>query len=45
MCKNANHMINKKRVGFATLLGAFLGVFCILGASGRIGGCTSRFRN
>jgi hypothetical protein len=33
-------MINIKRVGFATLLGAILGVFCILGASGRIGGWT-----
>jgi hypothetical protein len=31
-------MINIKRVGFATILGAILGVFCILGASGRIGG-------
>jgi hypothetical protein len=31
-------MINIKRVIFATLLGAILGVFCILGASGRIGG-------
>ena len=33
-------MINIKRVGFATLLGAILGIFCILGASGRIGGWT-----
>ena len=33
-------MINIKRVGLATLLGAILGVFCILGASGRIGGWT-----
>jgi len=31
-------MINVKRVGFATILGAILGVFCILGAGGRIGG-------
>jgi len=31
-------MINIKRVGFATLVGTILGVFCILGASGRVGG-------
>jgi hypothetical protein len=31
-------MINVKRVVFATILGAILGVFCILGASGRLGG-------
>jgi hypothetical protein len=31
-------MVNIKRVGYATLAGAILGIFCILGASGRIGG-------
>lgn len=31
-------MMNLKRIGLATLLGAILGIFCILGASGRIGG-------
>lgn len=31
-------MANIKRIGFATLLGALLGVLCILGASGRVGG-------
>jgi hypothetical protein len=31
-------MISVKRIGFATLLGAILGIFCILGASGRVGG-------
>jgi hypothetical protein len=31
-------MINLKRIGFATVLGAILGIFCILGASGRVGG-------
>jgi hypothetical protein len=31
-------MINIKRIGFATVLGAILGIFCILGASGRVGG-------
>ena len=33
-------MINIKRVGLAIILGAILGIFCILGASGRIGGWT-----
>ena len=33
-------MVNIKRVGFATLAGAVLGIFCILGASGRLGGWT-----
>jgi len=31
-------MINLKRIGFATIIGALLGIFCILGASERIGG-------
>jgi hypothetical protein len=31
-------MIHLKRIGLATLLGAILGIFCILGASTRIGG-------
>jgi len=31
-------MINLKRIGFATFIGAILGIFCILGASERIGG-------
>jgi len=31
-------MIYLKRIGFATLIGAILGIFCILGASGRVGG-------
>jgi hypothetical protein len=31
-------MINLKRIVFATLIGAILGILCILGASGRIGG-------
>jgi hypothetical protein len=31
-------MLNVKRIGFATLIGAVLGIFCILGASGRVGG-------
>ncbi|MFO8019053.1 MAG: hypothetical protein R6U96_10480 [Promethearchaeia archaeon] len=30
--------MNLKRIGIATLLGGILGVFCILGASGRLGG-------
>ena len=33
-------MINLKRIGISTLFGAILGIFCILGASGRIGGWT-----
>lgn len=33
-------MINLKRIAFATLIGALLGIFCILGASGRVGGWT-----
>jgi hypothetical protein len=33
-------MINIKRIVFATLIGAVLGIFCILGASGRVGGWT-----
>ena len=37
---NANRMVSIKRVGIATLAGAILGIFCILGASGRIGGWT-----
>ena len=32
--------MNYKRFGIATLTGALLGVLCILGASGRIGGWT-----
>ena len=31
-------MISVKRIGIATLFGAILGIFCILGASGRVGG-------
>jgi hypothetical protein len=31
-------MINLKRTGLATLIGAVLGIFCILGAGGRLGG-------
>ena len=31
-------MLDLKRIGIATLLGAILGIFCILGASGRVGG-------
>ncbi|TFF63858.1 MAG: hypothetical protein EU521_00025 [Promethearchaeota archaeon] len=31
-------MINLKRVGLATLLGAILGIFCIIGAGTRVGG-------
>lgn len=31
-------MIDLKRIGLATLIGAVLGIFCILGASGRVGG-------
>lgn len=31
-------MMNLKRIGLATLLGGILGIFCILGASGRLGG-------
>jgi hypothetical protein len=31
-------MINLKRIVLATSLGAVLGIFCILGASGRVGG-------
>jgi hypothetical protein len=31
-------MMNIKRIGLATILGAVLGIFCILGASGRVGG-------
>ena len=30
-------MINLKRIGFATLLGALLGIICILGAGLRVG--------
>lgn len=30
--------MNVKRLGLATLLGAVLGIFCIIGASGRVGG-------
>ena len=31
-------MISVKRIGIATLFGVILGIFCILGASGRVGG-------
>jgi len=31
-------MIDLKRIGSATLIGAILGILCILGAGGRIGG-------
>lgn len=31
-------MMNLKRISLATLLGGVLGIFCILGASGRLGG-------
>jgi len=31
-------MMNVKRIGLATILGAVLGIFCIIGASGRVGG-------
>ena len=31
-------MIDLKRIGLATLIGAVLGIFCILGAGGRVGG-------
>lgn len=31
-------MNNLKRIGLATLLGAILGIFCILGATERLGG-------
>ncbi|MBD3196731.1 MAG: hypothetical protein GF317_16865 [Candidatus Lokiarchaeota archaeon] len=30
--------MNLKRLGIATLLGAILGILCIIGASGRVGG-------
>ncbi|TFF98373.1 MAG: hypothetical protein EU547_01735 [Promethearchaeota archaeon] len=30
--------MNVKRIGLATLLGAILGIFCIIGAGGRVGG-------
>jgi len=30
--------MNVKRIGLATLIGAVLGIFCIIGASGRVGG-------
>ena len=33
-----NLMMNVKRIGFATIIGAILGILCILGASGRVGG-------
>jgi len=33
-------MIDLKRIGLATLTGAVLGIFCILGATGRVGGWT-----
>ena len=33
-------MISLKRIGLATVFGAILGIFCILGASGRVGGWT-----
>jgi len=33
-------MINIKRIGLGTLLGAILGIFCIIGAGGRVGGWT-----
>jgi hypothetical protein len=35
---NANLKMNIKRIGLATLLGAILGIFCIIGAGGRVGG-------
>ena len=31
-------MIDLKRIGLATETGAILGIFCILGAGGRVGG-------
>jgi len=31
-------MINIKRIALATIFGAILGIFCILGAGGRVGG-------
>ncbi len=31
-------MLDLKRIGLATLIGAVLGIFCILGAGGRVGG-------
>ena len=31
-------MISVKRIGFGITFGAILGIFCILGASGRVGG-------
>ena len=31
-------MVSMKRIGIATILGSILGIFCILGASGRVGG-------
>ena len=34
-------MISLKRIGIATAFGAILGIFCILGASGRVGGWSS----
>ena len=33
-------MISVKRIGFGIIFGAILGIFCILGASGRVGGWT-----
>lgn len=33
-------MINVKRIVLAILIGAVLGIFCILGAGGRVGGWT-----
>ena len=33
-------MINIKRIGLGTLLGAILGIFCIIGAGSRVGGWT-----
>ena len=33
-------MISVKRIGIETSFGAILGIFCILGASGRVGGWT-----
>lgn len=33
-------MINLKRIVLATIIGAVLGIFCILGAGGRVGGWT-----
>ena len=33
-------MMNIKRVVLATIFGAILGIFCILGAGGRVGGWT-----